>query len=60
LLEESVTEDGAISVCSDEDELNSRNEDILVQLLDRMEAMEKHFAATPMIVSPLPHAFIAM
>lgn len=34
---------------SDEGDLNAMGEDILVRLRDRMEAIEKHFATTPMI-----------
>ena len=37
---------------SDEGDLNAIQEDILVRLRDRMEAIEKHFATNPMIVRP--------
>jgi hypothetical protein len=42
---------------SEEGDLNAMGEDILVRLRDRMEAIEKHFATTPMIVSPQPCLF---
>ncbi|KAH8779132.1 hypothetical protein F5882DRAFT_407449 [Hyaloscypha sp. PMI_1271] len=56
LLSESVTEDGGMSIwapsepdSSEEGDLNAMQEDILVRLRDRMEAIEKHFATNPMI-----------
>lgn len=62
-VSESVIEDGGISIwapseprLSEEErerDLEDRREDILVRLMDRMEAMERHFASTALIVSHL-------
>ena len=57
-MSESMTDDGGISLwapseASSEEYSNAMRDDILVRLMDRMEAMERHFAAAPMTVSPL-------
>ncbi|KAE9370759.1 hypothetical protein N431DRAFT_427117 [Stipitochalara longipes BDJ] len=55
-MSESMTDDGGISLwapsevsSSEERDSNAMRDDILVRLMDRMEAIERHFATTPMI-----------
>jgi hypothetical protein len=59
LESESMSDDGGISLwgpseegSSSSEEGDSKRDEILVRLMDRMEAMERHFAAMPMIVRP--------
>ncbi|PMD46599.1 hypothetical protein L207DRAFT_507502 [Hyaloscypha variabilis F] len=56
LESESMSDDGGISLwgpseegSSSSEEGDSKRDEILVRLMDRMEAMERHFAAMPMI-----------